>query len=170
MPANGRDDVHLGIRQQPQLLELGRRQQMGLIDHEHDAAVPFGGLGGEQVGGLGHQFGFEVARLGAQGPHDGDVEPAGAERGVGDVDDLVPGRVQPGHGRPDRHRLPGADVAGDDPQRRFRTQKVIRATASAWAWRWNRSAAGIALPNGVRVSPKCAAHGAGLAVAVLVVV
>ena len=46
-------------------------------------------------------------------------------------------------------------------------QKLIRAVAWAWAWRANRSPAAIALPNGVRASPKCAAHGARLAIAVL---
>src|SRR5271169_3408783 len=43
-------------------------------------------------------------------------------------------------------------------------QKLIRAIASAWAWRANRSLAAICLPNGVRASPKCAAHGARLAI------
>ena len=42
-------------------------------------------------------------------------------------------------------------------------QKLIRAIASAWAWRGNRSRAAIDLPNGVRDRPKCAAHGGGLA-------
>ena len=46
-------------------------------------------------------------------------------------------------------------------------QKLIRAVAWAWAWRANRSPAAIALPNGVRASPKCAAHGARLAITVL---
>src|SRR5258705_4019887 len=49
-------------------------------------------------------------------------------------------------------------------------QKLIRAVAWAWAWRANRSPAAIALPNGVRASPKCAAHGARLATAVLLLV
>src|SRR6266567_7384060 len=48
-------------------------------------------------------------------------------------------------------------------------QKLIRAVAWAWAWRANRSLAAIALPNGVRASPKCAAHGARLVIAVLLV-
>ena len=43
-------------------------------------------------------------------------------------------------------------------------QKLIRAVAWAWAWRANRSLAAIDLPNGVRASPKCAAHGARLAI------
>src|SRR6266566_4998386 len=49
-------------------------------------------------------------------------------------------------------------------------QKLIRAVAWAWACRANRSPAAIALPNGVRASPKCAAHGARLAIAVLLLV
>ena len=62
--------VHLGVRQQPQLLELGRLQEMRLIADQYDAAVPFCGLGGEQVAGLGHQLGLQVAGLGAEGADD----------------------------------------------------------------------------------------------------
>src|SRR3974390_1809382 len=53
------------------------------------------------------------------------------------------------------------------PSRVSAMQKLIRAVAWAWACRANRSPAAIALPNGVRASPKCAAHGARLAIAVL---
>src|SRR5215472_17427301 len=53
------------------------------------------------------------------------------------------------------------------PSRVSVMQKLIRAVAWAWACRANRSLAAIALPNGVRASPKCAAHGARLAIAVL---
>src|SRR5258707_2995423 len=53
------------------------------------------------------------------------------------------------------------------PSRIWSMQKLIRAVAWAWACRANRSPAAIALPNGVRASPKCAAHGARLAIAVL---
>src|SRR5438045_4685495 len=56
------------------------------------------------------------------------------------------------------------------PSRVWSMQKLIRAVAWAWAWRANRSPAAIAFPNGVRASPKCAAHGARLAIAVLLVV
>src|SRR6266550_7050614 len=56
------------------------------------------------------------------------------------------------------------------PSRIWSMQKLIRAVAWAWAWRANRSPAAIALPNGVRASPKCAAHGARLAIAVLLLV
>src|SRR5215472_4579228 len=51
------------------------------------------------------------------------------------------------------------------PSRVSAMQKPIRAVAWAWAWRANRSLAAIALPNGVRASPKCAAHGARLGIA-----
>src|SRR5512142_554718 len=53
------------------------------------------------------------------------------------------------------------------PSRVSVMQKLIRAVAWAWACRANRSPAAIAFPNGVRASPKCAAHGARLAIAVL---
>src|SRR5438552_5857046 len=56
------------------------------------------------------------------------------------------------------------------PSRIWSMQKLIRAVAWAWAWRANRSLAAIALPNGVRASPKCAAHAARLAIAVLLAV
>jgi hypothetical protein len=92
---------------------------VSLVADHYDAAVPLGGLGGEQVAGLGHQLGFEVAGLGAQRADDGDIQPAGAERRVGDVDDLVPGRVQPGDRGPQRHGLPCSDVPGDHSQRGF---------------------------------------------------
>src|SRR5580700_3132354 len=51
------------------------------------------------------------------------------------------------------------------PSRIWSMQKLIRAVAWAWACRANRSPAAIALPNGVRASPKCAAHGARLVTA-----
>src|SRR2546430_3311688 len=56
------------------------------------------------------------------------------------------------------------------PSRIWSMQKLIRAVAWAWAWRANRSPAAIAFPNGVRASPKCAAHGARLASAVRLLV
>src|SRR2546430_11616726 len=56
------------------------------------------------------------------------------------------------------------------PSRIWSMQKLIRAVAWAWAWRANKSPAAIAFPNGVRARPKCAAHGAPLALALLLVV
>src|SRR5256885_5775090 len=52
------------------------------------------------------------------------------------------------------------------PSRIWSMQKLIRAVAWAWAWRANRSPAAIAFPNGGRASPKCAAHGARLVIAI----
>src|SRR4029450_7477976 len=56
------------------------------------------------------------------------------------------------------------------PSRGSVIQKLILAVAWGCAWRANRSLAAIASPNGVRASPKCAAHGARLAIAVLLAV
>ena len=67
--------VHVRVGHEPQFLELVGLQQVRLVD-QHHGAVPFGGLGGEQVSGLGHQLGFEVAGLGAEGPDDLHVEAA----------------------------------------------------------------------------------------------
>jgi len=92
---------------------------MSLIQDHYDAAVPFGGLGGKQVAGLGHQLGLEVAGPVAERPDDRDIQAPGAEGGVGDVDDLVAGRVEAGDGGAQRHGLACADVAGDHPERGF---------------------------------------------------
>jgi hypothetical protein len=117
IPANGLAESHLGVGQEPQFLELGRIQQVRLIHDDHDAAVPLVGFGGQQVGGLGHQLGLEVAGLVAERADDGDVEAAGAEGGVGDVDDLVAGRVEGRDGGADGHGLACADVPGDHSER-----------------------------------------------------
>ena len=79
--------------------------------------MPLCGLGGEQVRCLGHQLGLQVAGPVAEGAHDRDVEPSGAEGRVGDVDDLVPGGVQRGDGGAQGHGLARADVPGDDAER-----------------------------------------------------
>jgi hypothetical protein len=116
-PGERAGGVHLRVGQQPQLFKLGRVQEMSLIADHDDLAVSFCGLGGEQVTGLGHQLGFEIAGLGAQRPDDRDVKAAGAKGRVGDVDDLVAGGIQAGDGRAQRHRLARADVAGNYPER-----------------------------------------------------
>lgn len=66
----------------PKLFELSRREQVGLIDDDHDAAVTLGLLRLQQFLGLGHDFGFEDTGLGAKGTNHGDVETAGAEGGM----------------------------------------------------------------------------------------
>jgi hypothetical protein len=87
-----------------------------LVDDQDDAAVAFGFLGGEQVGGLRHDFGFVEAGVGAERGDDGDVEAAGAERGVGDVDQVMPGLVEGRDGGADGDGLARADFAADDPK------------------------------------------------------
>jgi len=81
-PGERRCRVHLGVGHEPQFLELVGLQEVGLVDDEHDGAVPFGGLGGEQVRGLGHQLGFEVARLGAERTDDLHVSPRVPKAGL----------------------------------------------------------------------------------------
>ena len=90
---------------------------MGFVADQDDPAVSFRGLGGQQVRCLAHQLGFEVAWLGAQRPDDRDIQAPGPERRVGDVNHLVPGRVQAGDGGAQRHRLARPDVPRDDSQR-----------------------------------------------------
>src|SRR3974390_807757 len=65
--------------------------------------------------------------------------------------------------------LPAPTSPGMTPSRGSVMQKLIRAVAWAWACRADRCLAAVALPNGVRASRKCAAHGARLAIAVLLV-
>src|SRR3954469_17270066 len=43
------------------------------------------------------------------------VDATDPDGGVGEVDDRVPGGAQPGEGGADRDGLPGAALAGDDP-------------------------------------------------------
>ncbi len=93
--------IPVGVGQQPQLFELGGLKEVGFINDQNDAAVSLSGLGGEQIGGLDHQLGSLVAGVGAEGSDDGDIQAPGAEGGIGDVDDLVPGRVEGRDGGPD---------------------------------------------------------------------
>ena len=52
--------------------------------------------------------------------------------------------------------LPAPTSPHSTPRVASATQKPMRATASAWAWRVNRSRAAMRLVNGVRVKPKWA--------------
>jgi hypothetical protein len=91
-------------------------QQMSLIkDHDWGAAA-FGVFGCEGVGGLRDQGGgIEAGNL-SEGGHDMVQHAADPDRGVGQVDDHVPGRVQRGGGGADRDGLAGTDLAGDHAQ------------------------------------------------------
>ena len=114
--SEGTARIEVGVGEETELLELLGGEQMRLIDDEDDPAMPLGLLRGQQVTGLGDELGLAVAGDAAEGGDDGDVETAGAEGGVGDVDHLVAGSVQPCHRGAHRHRLAGADVADDDPE------------------------------------------------------
>jgi hypothetical protein len=89
----------------------------GFEQQRVDAGLLAGGVAGVELGD-------GAAVLGLAGPvagraDDGDVEAAGAEGGVGDVDDLVAGGVQAGDGGAQRDGLPAADVSGDHPEGGF---------------------------------------------------
>jgi hypothetical protein len=93
------DRVHLAVGQQPQLLQLRRWEQVGLVDGDDDRPALLLFLGGEQTGRLGDQGrGVEAGAL-AQAGDDGLVQATGPDRGVGQVDHGVPGRVQAGQRR-----------------------------------------------------------------------
>jgi hypothetical protein len=47
--------VHLGVREEPELLELVGGEQMGLIDDQDDSLAPLGLLGGQGIRGLGDE-------------------------------------------------------------------------------------------------------------------
>ena len=59
--------VELGVREEPDLLELFGREKMGFVDHENHSAVAFVFLGGEQGGGLVYGFGLVESGGGARG-------------------------------------------------------------------------------------------------------
>ncbi len=92
---------------------------MRLVDDEHDPTVSLRLLGLQELLGLDHHLGLEEARLGTEGADHGDVEPTGAEGGVGDVDHLMAQGVEESSSRPCRHRLPGTHLASDDTESRL---------------------------------------------------
>jgi hypothetical protein len=63
---------------------------VGFVDDEHDGLATFLGLGGEEILGLGDQGGPVELRDVAQRGDEVVVDPAGADRGVGQVDDAEP--------------------------------------------------------------------------------
>jgi hypothetical protein len=97
-------------------LHLGVVEQVCLVEHDDGAAAAFGVFGGECCGGLRDEGGgVEAGHLPERG--DDVVQHApDSDRGVGQVDDHVPGGVQRGGRGPDGHRLSGADLAGDDTE------------------------------------------------------
>ena len=83
------------------------------------APAAFGVLGGERLGGLWDQRGLVEPWCAAQRGDDAVVEPARADGGVAQVDDGVPGWVQPGQRGADGDGLPGTDLTGDHPEGAF---------------------------------------------------
>lgn len=117
--AKGGAGVHLGAGEEADLLELLGAEQVRLVDDEDDPSPALGLLRREEGLGLGHHLGLEEARGGAQRGDDRDVEAAGAEGGVGDVDDLVRGRVEGAHRGPQGDGLADADLADEDAEQRL---------------------------------------------------
>jgi hypothetical protein len=94
-------------------------RRWGLIDHQDDPSSPFLFFGGQQGVGLGDQFGLEAARHGAQRAHDGDVQATGTDGWVGQVDDVVRGRIQLADGRAHCDGLADAHLAGEHAEQRL---------------------------------------------------
>ena len=86
---------------------------VGNIDENDGAAAAFGVFGGQGVGGLRDEGRGVEARGLAEGGDDVVQHAADPDRGVGQVDDHVPGGVQAGGRGAHGHRLAGADLAGD---------------------------------------------------------
>jgi hypothetical protein len=78
--------------------------------------VPLVGLGGEGGLDLGDEGGVVEAGCLAEGHGDGAVDAAHPDLGVGQVDQGVPGGVQPVGRGAQCHGLPGADLAGQHAQ------------------------------------------------------
>jgi hypothetical protein len=111
--------VHLGVAQQPQLLELVGGHQVRLVKDQHDRATPLVFLGGEQVHGLRDERGLVEPGDAAQGGDDAGVQASAADGRVAQVDHGVPAGVQPGQGGAQGHGLAGADLAGDHTEGAF---------------------------------------------------
>ena len=101
------------VGEHPDRLQLGVFEQVRLVDHQDGCPAPFGLLDGQRGGGLRDQGGVMDQGLPAQRGDDLVVDAADSDGGVGEVDDGVPRRVQPGQRGADRDGLPGADLAGD---------------------------------------------------------
>lgn len=95
------------------MLELVVGEQVGLVNDEDDLFAAFVVLGGEQFGGLADQGGPVEPGFGAEAGDEVVVDPAGADHGVGQVDDGVAGRIQRGDGCSGGDGLAGADLAGE---------------------------------------------------------
>ncbi len=94
-------------------------EQVGFVEDEDGGAAAFDGFDREGVAGLGDEGGHVGLGQAAQGGDDGVVDAAGADGGVAEVDDGVPGRVEGGQRGADGDGFAGADFAGDDAEAVF---------------------------------------------------
>jgi hypothetical protein len=76
---------------------------MGLVDQEHNFAVPFGLFGGQQVRHLCDRLCLMEPGRCPEGGRDCHIQSAAASRGVGEVDDAVAGAVEPRDSSADGH-------------------------------------------------------------------
>ena len=114
---NGAVLVHAGVAQAADAFQRVGAQQVRFVDDEDDLFAALGGLGGEQVLGLGDQRRVVKARAAAEAGHDRGVDAAQPDAGGAEVDDGVPGGVQAGDGGARGDGLAGAALAGDHADR-----------------------------------------------------
>ncbi|BBY60671.1 hypothetical protein MSAR_38070 [Mycolicibacterium sarraceniae] len=108
---------------------------------------------GQGLGGLGGQGGGVETGHPPQRGDDVVQHAADPDRGVGQVDDDVAGRIERGGRGPDRDGLTGTDLPVMTPIACWSTHQEIRATASLWpGWRCSIPGAR-ARPKGIRVKP-----------------
>ena len=88
-------------------------EEVALVDAQDGDAAAFGVFGGQRVAGLRDQGGVVEAGPPAQRGHDVVVDAAGADGGVGDVDQVVAGGFGAVDGGAGGDGLADADLAGD---------------------------------------------------------
>ena len=108
----------------------------------------------EQLARLRDQVGLVVVGLAAERLHDLAVDPARADRRVGQVDDRVAAAVQRGDGGARGARLAGADLAADQPERALGDQERDPRARLLMGDRAIERAGAIRRSNGRWVKPK----------------
>ena len=93
---------------------------MALVEDEHDPTAALGLLGLQHLLGLGDQRrGVKPGGV-AERADDLGVQAARADHRVGEVDQRVPARIEPGGRRAGGDGLAGADLPADDAERPLR--------------------------------------------------
>ena len=126
---------------------------MGLVDDQDGGLAALIALGGEHGGGLGGEPGVAAVGLAAEGGDDHLVQAADADHGVGQVDDGVPGGVQPGQDGADGDGLAGADFAGDHADGAFGDAPGDPGAGLVVGGVPVQHAGARSRPNGMRVNP-----------------